>query len=1026
MTQETDVAGNVTKTAYSFGLLGGRRTAAMTVEDPLLRKTVTWTDVHDNVVAVDDVPVGLPVRRTAYDTDALGQLHSVVSPGGETIEHTYDLLGQRLSTSTPDGGLTEFTYSPAGNVVTEATPHTNALPSATPITNEYEFGHLVRTTYPDDTPTVELTWGGYGGEPAGDNGAGQIIGVDDAARHQVLGYDENGRLDFEESTMLGDHPNNGPWTTRYDQDWLGRLHTVTLPDGDGGADGETVTNGYDSGGRLNQVTGTKECLDLAVLVSAVDATQTSITVRENTTGAPALPFTIRIDGEEMQVTSRVPGAEPGVWIYTVVRGTNGTVEVPTNVAHSAGAKVRSSVAVTCAYSYLERREYDEFGVQSFQQVGNGHPDPTGCATPRPGAWRRSPVISRAPDRLLQNQIYDYDAVGNVKEASNDLPKDVPALFGGPSKQIYTYDTRYRLKHAEGVWDYEPSLQRKYVFDTTYDDVTGNVTSAVQRRPLVNLPCKGKACAGKLQDATSYSLSTMTYASDAAHQFDVLSGSIDFGNKTTSYRRQYTYDEDGNVAGVVQPETIREMSWDAANRMTSIVDHNANNTGRKVTTYKYDFNGELAIEKKEQGESFFVNPWVTVRNGTMSKHIWAGQDRLPSKFAQDDTFEEKVYYLHKDLQGSTNIATDRVGKVFQHHEYFPTGTGVDRRGEHGLPDAVPVRRRLHRRGPRPHQLRPAVVRARHAVVPERRPDPHPGSRRHRRLPGAERVLRLRAQQPAVLRRLLGRRSSRPCSGTRSPTIKATLKLETTTSSSIGTPSTADQQRFDGFFAKHQGRRGRMALYWLSRQKEGLARQEFAEKFGTKRMLEFEFEDGKLSAIKLGAGFGPRKKFDFSAPASSTPTTSPPTSQAKRRPARGRAALTSASKTNPTTSRRTRTPRAAQPSGGSGTEPASQGATIGGHRPPAPSTSTSSTSSGGVSAGARPTEPDIASPTTISRSSPGSRGRCRAASRAGGARTHDPRIMRTKPQHPCPQRLIPPGSLDLLSPDPPNQQVQQASL
>jgi RHS repeat-associated protein len=31
-----------------------------------------------------------------------------------------------------------------------------------------------------------------------------------------------------------------------------------------------------------------------------------------------------------------------------------------------------------------------------------------------------------------------------------------------------------------------------------------------------------------------------------------------------------------------------------------------------------------------------------------------------------------YFLHKDLQGSTNIVTDDTGLVFQHIEYFPSG------------------------------------------------------------------------------------------------------------------------------------------------------------------------------------------------------------------------------------------------------------------------------------------------------------------------------------------------------------------
>ena len=96
-------------------------------------------------------------------------------------------------------------------------------------------------------------------------------------------------------------------------------------------------------------------------------------------------------------------------------------------------------------------------------------------------------------------------------------------------------------------------------------------------------------------------------------------------------------------------------------------------GRKVTSYFYDYNGNLALEEKEQGFNSYVNPWVTVRDGTMWKHIWADGERLVfSKFSQENDYEDKVYFLHKDLQGGTNVATDRVGTVFQHHEYFPTG------------------------------------------------------------------------------------------------------------------------------------------------------------------------------------------------------------------------------------------------------------------------------------------------------------------------------------------------------------------
>jgi RHS repeat-associated protein len=941
--EEKDVAGHVTKTDYSFAPLAGVQRAAMTVTDPLGRKTVTWTDVHDNVVAVDDIATDLGLRRTSYDTDALGQLHAVDSPGGGVIENTFDLLGQRLSTSTPDGGLTNYTYDPAGNVVAEETPRTRALtgPEGTAILNEYEFGHLVKTTYPDDTPDVEFTWGGYGRTDAGDNGAGQIVGVLDGAKDQILGYDENGRADFEDTTMLGRHPNSGPWTTSYDQDWLGRLRTVTLPDGPGGSGGEIVTNGYDSGGRLNRVTGAKTCTDLGTLTAAIDATQTSITVTEHTTSAPALPFVIQIDGEQLSVVDRQPTGNPEVWTYTVVRGINGTPPAPTNAAHALGASVTTLVAVTCAYRYLDTRQYDEFGVQAFQQVGNGIQTTT---SREPDTRRLSQITSKlaGTTRLLQNQQYTYDAVGNLRKAVNALPQDLPSLFGGPSTQNYSYDGRYRLKHADGTWDYEPSLQRKYAFDATYDDVTGNMTSAVQVDRLVNLPCKGKACDGTIQTGTSYSHSSMTYDTSGAHQYDVLSGSLTLSNnKVANFNLDYSYDADGNVSGVVQPDNIREVTWDAADRMTKIVDHNPNNTGRKETSYVYDYNGELALEVKEQGQTSFVNPWFTVRNGTMLKHIWAGQDRLATKFAQTDAFEQRVYFLHKDLQGSTNIATDRTGKVFQHHEYFPTGqVWVD--------ESSTIFRT-------PYQFGGGYTDEDHHLINfgQRWYDPgsssfmsvDPALTHH---PGAivdspELALSYTyaRNNPLTYVDSNGQKFT-PVQSLKMWQIRQNLTIDGKEFID-GTPATAQNEKdFDAFFDEHQGRRGRMALYWLSRQEEGHKRQEFAEKFGAKTWLQFDFEDGKLSTIKAGVGFGPRLKKEFSKPAVSTATNTPSgaASQTQSTTSSTRSALTSASKANPTM-QGNQNAAAAQPISGSGTSPPQQPVGISGHRLPA----TSTTSSGG---------------------------------------------------------------------------------
>ena len=67
----------------------------------------------------------------------------------------------------------------------------------------------------------------------------------------------------------------------------------------------------------------------------------------------------------------------------------------------------------------------------------------------------------------------------------------------------------------------------------------------------------------------------------------------------------------------------------------------------------------------------------MRNGSVPwKSVWADDDRLATKRSfggsEGGDYEHQQYYLHNDLQGSTNVVTDDTGKVFEHWEYFPGG------------------------------------------------------------------------------------------------------------------------------------------------------------------------------------------------------------------------------------------------------------------------------------------------------------------------------------------------------------------
>jgi RHS repeat-associated protein len=295
------------------------------------------------------------------------------------------------------------------------------------------------------------------------------------------------------------------------------------------------------------------------------------------------------------------------------------------------------------YAYLDRLEYDEFLDRRFQLTGNGV-----RTQYRYDAATRRLVrqTTDTPAREIQDLNYTYDRVGNVLRMANEVPGPVPSLMGGPSVQNYAYDRYYRLRSADGELRFGNGKRRNYSYSTTYD-ADGNVARKTQT-DLIE---------GKSQAPTTYDL-PIGYRAAKPHQIEQIG------------RRSYTYDLNGNFTGWTDDTSgqSRTVTWDAADRMRSAADQGS------TTRYAYDDTGRLAIERGPQGETAFVNRYYTVRNGSVPwKHIWAGDDRLATKRAFDDGSEEHMrYFLHKDLQGSTNMVTDHRALAFQHLEYFPSG------------------------------------------------------------------------------------------------------------------------------------------------------------------------------------------------------------------------------------------------------------------------------------------------------------------------------------------------------------------
>jgi RHS repeat-associated protein len=600
-------------TTYAYGAeaVGGTGPtyATTTATAPNSRATTTYTDVRGVERASKDQPVGLPARLSVFDHDAFGQMVGVTDHAGNRTSHTYDLMGRRTSTDTPDGGLVEFGFDPEGKLVSKTTPNLRA--DDTSIRYAYELGRLTAIDYPGDD--IDVTYR-YGEKGDGVNGAGRVVREEDGSRIVTNEYAAAGTLSSQVAEMKfhdwfnpGTDKSRFRWTTEWDHDGLGRLASMTYPDG------EELFYDYDAGGRVRNVVGEEDGLR-RVLVG-VDA-----------------------EGDPIYED------QPYTWVY----------------------------------DYLVDRQYDEFLDTRWEQVGNGVTTQyTFDANTR---WL-SNQQTISPNRNvtdpaykeIQDLRYSYDLVGNPTEYRNDVPPAIPNQFGGTTVTQYRYDALERLTGSSGIYSLAEKRHQRHELSLSYD-LNGNVTSKSQydatvKKPMPAAPTSAGPLKGELPNAdTTYSF-TRTYGGERAHQAssDVATQNLKASNDDGTW----VYDRNGNLTGILEAapdKWVRRLEWDAADRMTMVDDDGS------TTEYAYDDTGQRTIERGPNGgETAFVNPWVTIRNkNEMFKHVFVDDTRLATQRDDGEYEELKRYFMHADLQGSTNMVTDHRGNTFQHHEYFASG------------------------------------------------------------------------------------------------------------------------------------------------------------------------------------------------------------------------------------------------------------------------------------------------------------------------------------------------------------------
>jgi RHS repeat-associated protein len=301
-----------------------------------------------------------------------------------------------------------------------------------------------------------------------------------------------------------------------------------------------------------------------------------------------------------------------------------------------------------AYPYLRHAGYDQFGQRVRLVLGNGAET---RHTYDPVSRFLAGLRTSVNGSDVESFTYAYDATGTMTALQNNQKVPAAGSYGGAVTQSFSYDAFVQLTHATGSYTTAPNAVSKYSLDLTYDTL-GNLTSKNQ---LHQTGPGGK----QTEKKTTYNVA---YAYPAAGAQPHAATRI--GDRT------FHYDANGNQTGWETDGngTRRTLAWDEENRLASVSDNG------KTTSFLYDAGGTRTNKAGQNGETLYLNPWFSLRNGAIaSKHVFVDGERLATKVSPDPTPpSEKVYYYHPDHLGSANFVTDEAGTSFEHLEYFPTG------------------------------------------------------------------------------------------------------------------------------------------------------------------------------------------------------------------------------------------------------------------------------------------------------------------------------------------------------------------
>jgi RHS repeat-associated protein len=589
-----------------------------TVKDANLNVTSYQYDAQDRLTTITYPGAA----TTLYGYDAQGDVNSVTDENSHTTTSSYDAMDRQTGTTDALTNRTTYVYDTAGDLTVVHAPLSR--------TTTYAYDAMERLTTLTD-PLGNNTVYGY-------NGDGSITTVKDPlGRVTTTAYDALNR-----PTQVTD-PRSGTTTTVYDADGevlntidpLSRTTTYTYTNRGQVATytdpmGNVVTYTYNPVGNPSSMAGGLMIVGNQATSITYDADERLISVTDHLTRVTSTVY-----DPVGNVSATVDGAGDAT-TYTY-DGRNRLIAVTDPLSHVTSYGLDNAgnrTTVTDPLSHVTTTAYD--ALNHATTITN----PTGTTTIAYDAAGRETSLTDpkgntttwaydANDRVttettpLGTTTYAYDADGELTDATDRNGRRVTYSYDGdrnrtgetwvgasPSETVtYTYDADNELTNVKDAF-----ATLTFTYDGNGQQLSAATSGPATNQPSVTLSSTYDSQNNRitLSDNLS-SAGVTTYSYDSMHQMTTILTNL--GSMPGS-RAMFAYDQAGRMTSIArQTPTTRPgiftssasttITYDAASRVTSIVDGVPGGSTVDSQSYAYDSANRVTSETNAEGTATFT-------------------------------------------------------------------------------------------------------------------------------------------------------------------------------------------------------------------------------------------------------------------------------------------------------------------------------------------------------------------------------------------------------------------------------------